>query len=64
MAGDLVASEEPEEESVAPGALASGAEDEVAPWSADFWHPARAKAKQKAQTLAEERRFMNYLRVG
>jgi hypothetical protein len=48
LAADLAASEELEEESAASGALASVADDEVAAWSADFWHPARAKAKQKA----------------
>ena len=62
MAAELAASgavdagEEEEVESVA---------DEAAGWFVDFWQPAMATAKQKAKTLAQERRrFMNYLRVG
>jgi len=45
---DLAPSEELEEESAALDALPSVADVEVAACSADFWHPAIAKAKQKA----------------
>jgi hypothetical protein len=55
----------------ASGAGAAVADDEesgvveVADWSADFWQPAMAKAKQRTRTLAgQRRRFINDLRVG
>jgi hypothetical protein len=58
----LEASGAEEEASPEAGAAAESVADEVAAWSADFWQPVKARAKQKAKTLAaERRRIINYL---